>query len=67
MRLEARASLQRDRELWKAIARGLDPHDAELAAHEALELAKSVTWRLYRQPLHQLERSPTAQALCAGV
>jgi len=46
MRREARASLLVKRELHKAIASGLDPLEAELAAHEAVELAKRSSWEV---------------------
>jgi hypothetical protein len=46
MRQEARASLQAGRELWKALSEGLEPHDAEIVAHERLELAKRSTWEV---------------------
>jgi hypothetical protein len=42
----ARRSLRHKRELWRAIRRGLSPHDAELAAHEAMKLADATTWQL---------------------
>jgi hypothetical protein len=46
MRLEAREALAVKRELWKAIEAGLEGHDAELAAHEAREVARATSWVL---------------------
>jgi hypothetical protein len=49
-RTEARKSLRAKREIWKALQRGLNAHDAELAAHQAQELADATTWRMYHLP-----------------
>jgi hypothetical protein len=48
-REEARRSLRHKREVWRAIGRGLQGHDAELAAHEALEAAELRSWRLVQR------------------
>jgi hypothetical protein len=45
-RARARESLRRGRELWKAIERGLDAHEAELAAHEAYADSLNTVWVL---------------------
>jgi hypothetical protein len=45
-RKRARESLMRKREVWKARERGHDAHDAELLAHQALELAQRTIWVL---------------------
>lgn len=45
-RSRARESLQSKRELYKARERGLGAHDAELVAHQALELAHRTVWVL---------------------
>ena len=45
-RARARESLRRKRELHKAIEAGFGPHDAELVAHQALELAARTVWVL---------------------
>jgi len=45
-RQRAKESRQRQRELWKARQAGADAHDAELVAHEALELAARSVWVL---------------------
>ncbi|HEX6472865.1 MAG TPA: hypothetical protein VF069_27500 [Streptosporangiaceae bacterium] len=45
-REQARRSLRHKRELWRAIhVRGLGPHDAELAAAEAMAIAEATSWR----------------------
>ena len=46
----AREQLRRKREIWRAEARGEAPHDAELSAYEAMELAAQTTWRPYWLP-----------------
>lgn len=46
-RQDARASLQLERELWKAAQRGLEGCEAEQAAAAAIELAAATSWRLY--------------------
>lgn len=46
MRRRAREALQLKRELWKAIASGASPHDAELQAREAAELQARSVWTL---------------------
>jgi hypothetical protein len=53
----ARRSLRERRELRRAIGRGLEAHDAELAVHEAMALADATTWRLMA-----LEPSPARRA-----
>lgn len=46
MRRQARESLRSKREIWKAIEAGHDAHDAELVAHQALQLAAASAWTL---------------------
>lgn len=46
MRRQAREALRLKRELWKAQQSGHDAHDAELLAHQALELAATSIWTL---------------------
>lgn len=53
MRREARHSLLVKREVWKAIEAGNDPLDAELLAHEAVELAVSSTWEVVHLTLNE--------------
>jgi hypothetical protein len=43
-RASARESLQLKRELYKAERRGLDAHECELAANEAMDLRRGVAW-----------------------
>jgi hypothetical protein len=67
-REQAREQLQHKRELWKAEQRGLDAHEAELAAHEAMQACKDVTWRfhqLYREgaPEKELVKRRASQAI----
>jgi hypothetical protein len=50
VRAEARHSLRFKRELWKAEQRGVDVHDAELQAREAMARAKATTWTFARLP-----------------
>jgi hypothetical protein len=45
-RARARESLRLKRELWKATESGANAHDAELQAHEALQLAARTVWVL---------------------
>lgn len=45
-RARARESLRSKRELWKAQQAGHSAHDAELVAHQALELAAQTVWVL---------------------
>jgi hypothetical protein len=54
MREEARTALRGKRALHRAIAAGHEAHDAELVAHQALEVAADTTWRLYALPLGAL-------------
>lgn len=56
-RRRAKESLRAKREVWKARNRGFDAYDAELIAHEALELAASTVWVLTNERGAQL--SPT--------
>lgn len=49
-RESARRALAERREIRKAALRGLEAHDAELAAAEALQRASRTTWRLHRMP-----------------
>lgn len=46
MRRRAKQALRLKRELWKAQQAGHDAHDAELVAHQALELAARSVWVL---------------------
>jgi hypothetical protein len=46
MREEARRSLALKREVWRARQRGLDAHEAELVAHEAVAIADATSWEL---------------------
>jgi hypothetical protein len=62
-REQARASLRHKRELWRAFRRGLEGHDAELAAHEALELAAATTWRVIADPA--IRRGARGRGACA--
>jgi len=75
-RVEARKSLRHKRELWKAIRRGLGALDAELAAHEAMALAESLTWevvalppaaRVAPLPSSSLSGTPAEVELAGGV
>jgi hypothetical protein len=54
LRQEAREALRHKREVWRALKGGLEGHDAELAAHEAVAAAQAATWRLVHLDL----RSP---------
>jgi hypothetical protein len=58
MREEARSALRAKRALVRALQAGHEGHEAERAAHQALELAAATSWRLYVLP---------AAALCPGV
>lgn len=42
----ARHSLRLKREIWRAEDRGETPHDAQLSAHEAMQLSAATTWRM---------------------
>jgi hypothetical protein len=54
MREEARTALRGKRAIRAAIRAGHTGHDAELVAHQALELAARTTWRRYVLPLDAL-------------
>jgi hypothetical protein len=61
MRHEARDALRAKRALRRALAAGHQAHEAELVAHQALELAAATSWRLYCLPAAALApggRSP---------
>jgi hypothetical protein len=50
MRDEARTSLRRKRAVRRALQAGHEAHDAELVAHQALEIAAATSWRVYTLP-----------------
>jgi hypothetical protein len=50
MREQARRSLRLKRELWRALQAGHEAHDAELVAHQAVEVADATTWELVALP-----------------
>jgi hypothetical protein len=50
MRQEARAALKLKREIWRAIQRGDQAHDAELAAAEAVAIADATSWSVRSLP-----------------
>jgi hypothetical protein len=70
-REEARAALRHRWAVNRELRRGLAPHEAELAAHQALELAARTEWRMYVAPAAALApgqqegvaRSPAASGL----
>src|SRR5579875_2920650 len=45
-RARAKEALRHKRELWKAVQAGHEAHDAELIAHEAMQLASQTVWVL---------------------
>jgi len=49
MREEARTSLRAKRALRRAIQAGQEGHDAELVAHQAVELAAATSWRIFKR------------------
>jgi hypothetical protein len=57
MREEARTALRGKRALAAAIRAGHEGHEAELVAHQALEVAAATTWRLYTLPAAALAPS----------
>jgi hypothetical protein len=72
-RTAARESLRYKRELWRQTNRGLDVHDAELVAREAVAIASATEWRLMwvdpatvdtQPPLRDV---PGTCARCAGL
>jgi hypothetical protein len=66
-RKRARESLRSKRELWKALQAGFDAHDAELVAHQALELAAETVWVLATKTgarLSPTQYDPRRMVLC---
>ena len=61
IRQRARESLARSRAVAVAVASGLDAHDAELAAHEAMRTAARTSWVLANERGVRLSASPVPQ------